>query len=117
LVDALCYKPEGNGFDSEEVIGFFNLANSSSSSVALGSTQPLKEMSFLGVKVKPAHKLDNLTSICDNGCLENAEASRACYRDSFTFTYIIHVRLITLVYRDHCNVSFKYEFCYLHLGK
>jgi hypothetical protein len=44
LVDALCYKPEGRG-SIAEVIGFFNLPNPSSRTMALGSTQPLTEMS------------------------------------------------------------------------
>jgi hypothetical protein len=51
-----------------EVIGFFILHNPFWSSVALGSTQPLTEMStrdFPGDKGLPARKADNLTSICE----------------------------------------------------
>jgi hypothetical protein len=44
LVEALCCKPEGGGFDSQ-CIGFFNWPNPSSRTMALGSTQPLTEMS------------------------------------------------------------------------
>jgi hypothetical protein len=44
LVEALCYKPEGRGFESDEV-KFFNLRNPSGRTLALGSTQPLTEMS------------------------------------------------------------------------
>jgi hypothetical protein len=40
---ALRYKPEGRGFD--DVIGFLNLSNPSTRSMALGTTQPLTEMS------------------------------------------------------------------------
>jgi hypothetical protein len=50
----------------DEVIGFFNLPNSSSRTMALGSTPPLTEMSTRGLpegKWKRAHKSDNLTAI------------------------------------------------------
>jgi hypothetical protein len=47
-------------------VDFFNLPNPSSSTMALGSTQPLTEMSTrnpLGGKGQPARKADNLTAI------------------------------------------------------
>jgi hypothetical protein len=44
MVEALCYKPEGHGFNSQGVIGFFNSLNPSGCNMALGSTQPLTEM-------------------------------------------------------------------------
>jgi hypothetical protein len=50
----------------DEVIGFFNLPNASSLTVALGSTQPLTEMStrnISGGKGRPARKADSLTAI------------------------------------------------------
>jgi hypothetical protein len=62
LVEALCYKPKGRGFDSQ----FFNLPNSSSRTMALVSTQPLTEVStrnLPGGKGRPAHKSDNLPAI------------------------------------------------------
>ena len=43
LVEALCYKSEGHGFDG--VVGVFNWPNSSGHTVALDLTQPLREMS------------------------------------------------------------------------
>jgi hypothetical protein len=49
------------------VIGFFNWPNPSSRTVALGSTQPLIEMStsnLSGGKGRPSRKADNLTAIC-----------------------------------------------------
>jgi hypothetical protein len=49
-----------------EVIGFFNWPNPSSRTMALGSTQPLTEMStrnLPGGKGRPARKAD-LTAIC-----------------------------------------------------
>jgi hypothetical protein len=52
----------------DEAIGFFNWSNPSSCSMALGSTQPLTEMStrnLPGGKVRPARKADNLTAICE----------------------------------------------------
>jgi hypothetical protein len=45
---------------------FFNLPNPSSRNMALGSAQPLKEMStrnILGGKGRPERKADNLTAI------------------------------------------------------
>jgi hypothetical protein len=46
--------------------------------MALGSTQPLTEMSntnLPGGKGQPARGADNLTAICGAGCLENVAAS------------------------------------------
>ena len=55
LVGALRYKPEGRGFNSLGVIEIFHGYNRSGRTVALGSTQPLTEMSTrnisCGVKV------------------------------------------------------------------
>jgi hypothetical protein len=53
---------------SPKEVDFFNLPNPSSHTIALGSTQPLTEMStriFLGGKGRPAHKADNRTAICE----------------------------------------------------
>jgi hypothetical protein len=47
--------------------GFFNLPNTSSHTMALGSTQPLTEMStrnLFGVKKRPTRSADNLAAIC-----------------------------------------------------
>jgi hypothetical protein len=52
----------------DEAIEFFNSPNPSSRTMALGSTQPLKEMStrnLLGGKGLPARKTDNLTAVCE----------------------------------------------------
>jgi hypothetical protein len=49
-----------------KVTGFFNWPNTSTSTMALGSTQPLTEMStrnFPGCKGRPARGADNLTAI------------------------------------------------------
>jgi hypothetical protein len=49
-----------------EVTEFFNLPNPLSRTMALGSTQPLTEMStsnLPGGKERPARKTDNLTAI------------------------------------------------------
>jgi hypothetical protein len=56
------------GLSPDEVTGFFNLPNPSSCTMALGSTQPLTEMStgiFFGCKGRQVHKADNLTAICE----------------------------------------------------
>jgi hypothetical protein len=47
---------------------FFNLPNPCSRTMALGSTQPLTDMSMRnlpGAKWWPARKADNLTAICE----------------------------------------------------
>jgi hypothetical protein len=49
-------------------VDFFNLSNSSSRTMALGSTQPLTEMStrnLPGGKKRPAHRADNLAANCE----------------------------------------------------
>jgi hypothetical protein len=49
-------------------VDFFNLPNPSSRTMALGSPQPLTEMStrnLPGVKKRPARKADNLAAICE----------------------------------------------------
>jgi hypothetical protein len=51
----------------DEVIFFFNLPNSSSRTMALGSNQPLTKMStrnIPGGKKWPARRADNLAAIC-----------------------------------------------------
>jgi hypothetical protein len=51
-----------------EVIGFFSLPNPSTCTMALGSSQPLKEMNarnLPGGKEWPAHKADNFTAMCE----------------------------------------------------
>jgi hypothetical protein len=52
----------------DEVIGFFNWSNPSSHTMALGSTQPLTEMSTRNLPVGkgwPTRGADNLTAICE----------------------------------------------------
>jgi hypothetical protein len=47
---------------------FFNLPNPSSRTMALGSTQPLREMStrdLAGGKRRPARRSDNVTANCE----------------------------------------------------
>jgi hypothetical protein len=45
FVEALRYEPEGRRFDSRCVIGIFHCLNPSGRTMAVGSTQPLTEMS------------------------------------------------------------------------
>jgi hypothetical protein len=52
----------------DEATGFFSLPNPSSRIMALGSTQPLTEMStrnLPGGKGRPARGANNLTAICE----------------------------------------------------
>jgi hypothetical protein len=56
------------GSNLNEVIGFFKKPNPSSLITALGSTQPLTEMStrnLSGDKCRPASKADDLTAISE----------------------------------------------------
>jgi hypothetical protein len=56
------------GSISDEVIGFFNWPNPSSRTMALGSTQPLTEMStrnLPGGKRRPVRKTNILNAICE----------------------------------------------------
>jgi hypothetical protein len=49
-------------------VDFFNLPNPSSHTMAVGSTEPLTEMStcnLRGGKERPARRADNLAAICD----------------------------------------------------
>jgi hypothetical protein len=51
-----------------DIIGIFNLPNPSSRTMALGSTQPLTEMStrnLPGGKGRPTRGADNLIAICE----------------------------------------------------
>jgi hypothetical protein len=68
--------------------------------MALGSTQPLTEMStrnLPGDKGRPTRKAENLTAICEPIVQKMWEprrlttlwASTARYRDNFTFTFLI----------------------------
>jgi hypothetical protein len=60
-------------------LDIFNLPNPSSRTMALGSTQPLTEMStrnFPGGKGRPARKADNLTAICEPIVLKMWELRR-----------------------------------------
>jgi hypothetical protein len=82
------------------LLDFFNLPNLSSRIMAQGSTQPLTEMStrkIPGGKRRPARKADNLTATCrlivwkiwEPRRLTTLWAFTACYRDSFTFIFLI----------------------------
>jgi hypothetical protein len=58
-------------------VDFFNLPNPSNRTMALGSTQPLTEMStrdLPGGKERPARKAD-VTAICEPIVYKNVEAS------------------------------------------
>jgi hypothetical protein len=53
---------------SPDEVDFFNLSDPSSRTMALGSTQPLTEISTMNLprcKGRPASKADNLTAICE----------------------------------------------------
>jgi hypothetical protein len=74
LVEVLCYKPEGCGF-----IGFYSWPNPPSRNMALGSTQPLTEMSTSnlakGVKGGRCLRLTNLPQSVSRLSRENVGAS------------------------------------------
>jgi hypothetical protein len=80
------------GYIPVEVIGFPNWPNPSSSTMALGSTQPLTEMSTRNLpegKGLQAGAYDWQTHRhLWADYLENVGASTAYYKDSFTFVHI-----------------------------
>jgi hypothetical protein len=87
----------------------FNVPNLSSRTMALGSTQPLTEMSsrnFPQGKKRPARRADNLAAIYEPNVwklwelqpLATLRVTTACYRDSFTFTFtVFHTRCFKFV--------------------
>jgi hypothetical protein len=98
---SLRYKPEGRGIESLMRWIFFNLPNPSSRIMALGSTQPLTEMStrnIPGGEGRLARKADNLTAICEPTVYKMWEpqhltalwASTARYGDTCTFFTFIY---------------------------
>jgi hypothetical protein len=97
----------------DEIIGFFNLHNLSSRTVALGSTQPLTEMStrnLLGGKGRPVRKAHNLTATCEPIVWEIRAPQRlitlwvftAGYRDNFSFYHTIFRANETSVKEGEC---------------
>jgi hypothetical protein len=92
----------------DKVTGFFNWPNPSSRTMALGSTQPLTEMStrnLPGCKGQPAHKADNLTTICEPIVYKMWEPRRlttlwaftACYRDTFILVCYCFFKVLAAV--------------------
>jgi hypothetical protein len=69
---------------------FFNLLNYSSRNMALGSTQPLTEMSTTnlpGGKKRPGRGADNLAAVYEQNVStsRNPNGLNGLYRDNFTF--------------------------------
>jgi hypothetical protein len=65
LVETLHYKPEGRGSIPDSVIGIFQWHNPSGRTMALGSTQPLTEMSTRNIYWRlrrPVRRAENLTT-------------------------------------------------------
>jgi hypothetical protein len=96
MVEALCCKPEGSPVRVPDEVDFFNLPNSFSRTMTLGSTQPLSEIStrnLPGGKNRPAYRADNLAAICEPIVGENVGASTSrnpkdihgLYSNNFTF--------------------------------
>jgi hypothetical protein len=66
LVEVLCYKPEGRGFNTRwGYFDFFSLPSSSSRTMALWSSQALIEMSTRNLLGGGGRKADNLTGVCE----------------------------------------------------
>jgi hypothetical protein len=84
--------------------------------MALGSTQPLTEMStrnLAGDKGQPACKAANLTAICEPTVCKMWEprrlttlwASKACYKDSFTLFFTCAVESGHEIWKMKCQKS------------
>jgi hypothetical protein len=68
LVEALCYKPKGRLSRVPDEVDYFDILNLSSRTMALGSNQPVTEMStrnLPGGEKRPARKVDSLAVICE----------------------------------------------------
>jgi hypothetical protein len=119
LVEALCYKPEGRGFESDQVY-FLNLPNLSSRTIALGSTQPPTEMTTRnfpwgveGVRrvgltsLPPSASRISRQNMWEPRRLTTLCAFTTCYRDNFTFFtfYLLQFRNSILGFRHYWRFS------------
>jgi hypothetical protein len=103
-------------------VDFFNLSNPSSCTMALGSTQPLTEMStrnFPGVKKRPARRADNLAAICEpNVCklwepqpLTTPRATTACTGIALPLPLPLPLPYTTAMFKD----GFQLLKCCFHI--
>ena len=106
MVKALRYKPAGRGFDTHGVIGIFHWHNPSGRTMALGSTQPLTEMSTRciswGDKACRCVRLTNLPPSCavvmKSGNLYFVEPSgplQACNGTALPLPFTLNTRKVT----------------------
>jgi hypothetical protein len=75
-------------------VDFFNLPNASSHSIALGSTQPLTEMStrnLPGGKKRPARRADEYVNMWEPQPLATLRASTAYTEIKTTLSWFPHV--------------------------
>jgi hypothetical protein len=105
---------------------FFSVPNPSSRTMALGSTQPLTEMSIRklpGGKKRPALTADNLppsmSRMSENvgaSASRNPKGLHGPYRDNFTFTFIftvsVHKILSLYLSLSLLNPVHNLGFCY-----
>jgi hypothetical protein len=100
-------------------VDFFILPSPSNRTMALGSTQPLTEMStrnLPGSKGRSAPRADNVTAISEPIVWKMWElqrlttlwASTACYRDSCTFTLQMYLLKLYKVNMKHSRTLVKY---------
>jgi hypothetical protein len=96
---------------SPDEVDFFNLPNHSSRTMALGSTQPLTEMStrkIPGGEGRPVRKAYNLTAICEPMSRENVEASTShnpMGLHGLLQGQLYHFYLYTSRLSGHCHLS------------
>ena len=99
MVEDLHYKPEGRGFGSRWRHWKFSLLNPSGSTTALGSTEPLKEMSIRNVLGGKGGRCIGLTTL-QLSCADfleiwkseppgNLRDSQGLQLDRFTFIYFL----------------------------
>jgi hypothetical protein len=67
VVKALCYRPEGRGFETDEANEFFSiyLILPGVYSACKRNEYQMQKLMFLGSRVRPVRKARNLTAICD----------------------------------------------------
>jgi hypothetical protein len=100
---------------SHDEVDFFNLPNTSNSTMALGSTQPLTEIVpriFLGAKRRPARMPHNITATCEPNVCGSLDVSKP-YRLSRPITGVALPFFLPFMYANYRYSYKRYvKYCY-----